>query len=75
MISLDFEDYPFEPMRAEQSCALCGADGSYLDEVLMDDAGTRMYVCSDTDYCGGRLSDDGAVADEAARSATGEPTS
>ena len=27
----------------------------------MDDVGTRMYVCSDTDYCGGRLSTDGAA--------------
>ena len=55
VVSLDFEDYPFEPMRADQTCALCGATDSYLDEVLMDDAGTRMYVCSDTDFCGGRL--------------------
>ena len=30
--------------------ALCGATDSYLDEVLMDDAGTRTYVCSDTDF-------------------------
>ena len=58
VVSLDFEDYPFEPMRADQTCALCGATDSYLDEVLMDDAGTRMYVCSDTDYCGGRLASD-----------------
>lgn len=54
VVSLDFDDYPFEPVRTEQSCALCGAADSYLDEVLMDDEGTRMYVCSDTDYCGGR---------------------
>lgn len=53
--SLDFDDYPFEPMRADQTCALCGAEDSYLDEVIMDDKGTRMFVCSDTDYCGGRL--------------------
>ncbi|MEM7423413.1 MAG: alpha-D-ribose 1-methylphosphonate 5-phosphate C-P-lyase PhnJ [Pseudomonadota bacterium] len=49
--SLDFEDYPFERMRADQDCALCGADESYLDEVIIDDAGGRMFVCSDTDYC------------------------
>ena len=59
VVSLDFEDYPFEPMRADQTCALCGSTDSYLDEVLMDDRGTRMYVCSDTDYCGGRLGDSG----------------
>jgi alpha-D-ribose 1-methylphosphonate 5-phosphate C-P lyase len=25
-----------------------------LDEVITDDAGGRMFVCSDTDFCGGR---------------------
>lgn len=24
---------------------------AYRDEVLTDDAGSRMFVCSDTDYC------------------------
>lgn len=52
--SLDFEDYPFERMRAEQMCAMCGAEDTYLDEVIIDDEGGRMFVCSDTDYCGGR---------------------
>jgi alpha-D-ribose 1-methylphosphonate 5-phosphate C-P lyase len=27
---------------------------SYLDEVITDDAGNRMFVCSDTDYCRAR---------------------
>jgi len=49
--SLDFEDYPFTVQSWKQSCALCGAEDSYLDEVIMDDAGKRMFVCSDTDYC------------------------
>ena len=62
VVSLDFEDYPFEAMRADQSCALCGAEDSYLDEVIVDDQGTRMFVCSDTDYCGGRLETDSAPA-------------
>ena len=62
VVSLDFEDYPFEAMRADQNCALCGADDSYLDEVIVDDEGTRMFVCSDTDYCGGRLETDHAAA-------------
>jgi alpha-D-ribose 1-methylphosphonate 5-phosphate C-P lyase len=52
--SLDFEDHPFHPGRAEQACALCGATDSYLDEILVDDAGTKMFACSDTDYCAGR---------------------
>ena len=49
--SLDFEDYPFEPGRAPHDCALCGAPDSYLDEIITDDQGSRMYVCSDTAYC------------------------
>ncbi|MEM9485090.1 MAG: alpha-D-ribose 1-methylphosphonate 5-phosphate C-P-lyase PhnJ, partial [Cyanobacteria bacterium P01_F01_bin.116] len=24
---------------------------SYLDEVVIDDQGNRMWICSDTDYC------------------------
>ena len=53
-VSLDFEDYPFEPMRADQTCALCGSTESYLDEVITDDEGGRIFVCSDTDYCAER---------------------
>jgi len=49
--SLDFEDHPFRTTRAPHCCALCGADDSYLDEVVTDDAGSRMFVCSDTDHC------------------------
>ncbi|HEU0223609.1 MAG TPA: alpha-D-ribose 1-methylphosphonate 5-phosphate C-P-lyase PhnJ [Paracoccaceae bacterium] len=49
--SLDFEDHPFEPGKAPGACALCGATDSYLDEVITDDAGRRMLVCSDTDHC------------------------
>ena len=49
--SLDFEDHPFQPARAPHVCGLCGADDSYLDEVLTDDRGGRLFVCSDTDYC------------------------
>ncbi|MGR3484987.1 MAG: alpha-D-ribose 1-methylphosphonate 5-phosphate C-P-lyase PhnJ [Paracoccaceae bacterium] len=54
VVSLDFDDHPFEPGRADHPCALCGATDSYLDEVVTDDAGGRMFVCSDTDYCEGR---------------------
>lgn len=52
--SLDFEDHPFEIERWEHCCALCGASDSFLDEVIVDDAGARQYVCSDTDYCSTR---------------------
>ncbi|MBR1091683.1 alpha-D-ribose 1-methylphosphonate 5-phosphate C-P-lyase PhnJ [Bradyrhizobium manausense] len=54
VVSLDFEDHPFEPYRFNAPCALCGAENSYLDEIVTDDKGSRMFVCSDTDYCEGR---------------------
>jgi alpha-D-ribose 1-methylphosphonate 5-phosphate C-P lyase len=49
--SLDFDDHPFTASKADHACALCGATDSYLDEVITDDRGTRMFVCSDTDHC------------------------
>ncbi len=56
-VSLDFEDYPFEASRADHPCATCGSTESYLDEIVTDDAGGRMFVCSDTDYCQRRVED------------------
>ena len=52
--SLDFDDHPFTVQRFSAPCALCGATGVYLDEVITDDRGGRMFVCSDTDHCGER---------------------
>ena len=49
--SLDFEDFPFRASRAPHACGLCGAADSYLDEVVTDDRGGRLFVCSDTDFC------------------------
>ena len=54
VVSLDFEDHPFEASKADHVCDLCGATHSYLDEVITDDEGGRMFVCSDTDYCESR---------------------
>ena len=54
VVSLDFDDYPFEASKADHACGLCGAADSYLDELIVDDAGNRMFMCSDTDYCEGR---------------------
>ncbi len=54
VVSLDFEDHPFAATKADHACDLCGSATSYLDEVIVDDAGGRMFVCSDTDYCAGR---------------------
>ena len=53
--SLDFEDHPFEIQKWEQSCVICGAAESYLDEIITDDSGERALVCSDTDYCAHRV--------------------
>jgi alpha-D-ribose 1-methylphosphonate 5-phosphate C-P lyase len=52
--SLDFEDHPFEVQHWNHACALCGASESYLDEMIVDDAGSRLFVCSDSDYCAER---------------------
>ena len=54
--SLDFDDHPFRTTRAPHRCALCASDNSYLDEVVTDDQGGRMFVCSDTDHCETRQS-------------------
>lgn len=52
--SLDFEDHPFEVQTWDECCSLCAATDSYLDEVILNDQGERMFVCSDTDYCDDR---------------------
>ena len=52
--SLDFEDHPFEVQRWSHACALCAATESFLDEMIVDDAGRRLFVCSDSDYCNSR---------------------
>jgi len=58
--SLDFDDYPFTVETWGEPCALCGATGVFLDEIVVDDKGGRMFVCSDTDFCGRRRAGDGA---------------
>jgi alpha-D-ribose 1-methylphosphonate 5-phosphate C-P lyase len=54
VVSLDLEDHPFEPTPITAQCELCGADGAFLDEIVTDDRGGRLFVCSDTDYCESR---------------------
>jgi alpha-D-ribose 1-methylphosphonate 5-phosphate C-P lyase len=58
--SLDFEDHPFAVESWSHRCARCGAGDSYLDEIVVDDRGGRRFICSDTDYCDGRLQGAGA---------------
>ncbi len=55
--SLEFKDHPFRIESWDENCALCGAPDSFLDEIIVDDRGGRMFVCSDTDYCEHRRAD------------------
>ncbi|WP_416900360.1 MAG: alpha-D-ribose 1-methylphosphonate 5-phosphate C-P-lyase PhnJ [Minwuia sp.] len=57
VVSLDFEDHPFTVQKFDRPCALCGAENVFLDEVILDDRGGRMFVCSDTDNCNARQAD------------------
>ncbi|MDQ8033014.1 carbon-phosphorus lyase [Bordetella genomosp. 1] len=63
--SLDFDDHPFEVEKWDGACAHCGATDSYLDEIILDDQGTRRFVCSDTEYCATRQADGHVGADAA----------
>ena len=69
VVSLDFEDHPFAVQAFDRPCALCGAEDVYLDEVVTDDRGGRMFVCSDTDYCEERREKGFVGADETAGAA------
>ena len=40
--SLDFDDHPFEIETWSESCALCGSKESFLDEMIVDDAGKEL---------------------------------
>ena len=53
--SLDFEDHPFEVQKWDEACAICGSRDSFLDEIITDDRGGRMFVCSDSDHCARRV--------------------
>ena len=52
--SLDFEDHPFEIQTWDACCEFCGSNNSFLDEIVTDDVGGRLFVCSDSDYCSQR---------------------
>ena len=54
VVSLDFDDHPFEASKPDASCAYCGAADTYLDEMIVDDQGQRLFVCSDTHHCSSR---------------------
>jgi alpha-D-ribose 1-methylphosphonate 5-phosphate C-P lyase len=52
VVPLEFEDYRFrvEDFRGK-ACDRCGATDTYLDEIIDDVSGKRLWFCSDTGYC------------------------
>ena len=71
--SLDFDDHPFAVQSFEEPCGLCGATGVFLDEVILDDKGDHMFVCSDSDHCRGRRAEGHVGPRAAAAAALGYP--
>lgn len=63
--SLDFEDHPFEIQSWDEKCTLCGAQDTFLDEIILDNDGNAMFCCSDTDYCAQRTANAETQAEEA----------
>jgi alpha-D-ribose 1-methylphosphonate 5-phosphate C-P lyase len=56
IVSLDFEDHPFEPESFQgRSCRLCGATGVFMDELYDDIGGIAYFQCNDTSYCLDRM--------------------
>lgn len=57
---LSFQDIPFQvedfidKNGQRCACASCGSTNSFLDE-LINDAGEKVYQCSDSDYCNSQL--------------------
>ena len=52
VVSLDFEDFPFERESfAGKKCRLCGAGDTYLDELENPVTGVAEYQCNDSDRC------------------------
>ena len=56
VVSLDFEDYPFEAESvAGRRCRRCGAEGVFMDEIVDDATGLAEYQCNDSSWCAARL--------------------
>lgn len=49
---LSFDDFAFRVEDfAGRRCSRCGSEGTYLDELIDDATGNRIYACSDTAFC------------------------
>lgn len=52
VVSLAFEDYPFEPENlAGKYCKICGAKNVYFDEFEDETTHKVYFQCNDTSYC------------------------
>jgi alpha-D-ribose 1-methylphosphonate 5-phosphate C-P lyase len=61
VVSLGFEDYPFEVENQEgRSCRLCGATNVYFDELQDEATGETYFQCNDSSYCLNRLNNEEA---------------
>ncbi len=54
VVTLDFEDFPFEPTKANHPSSLCGSTNTFQDALIVDNEGGRMFVCSNADICATR---------------------
>jgi Uncharacterized enzyme of phosphonate metabolism len=53
-VTFAVESFRDKATGKRHTCRRCGADDSFLDEFL-DDAGARVFQCSDAAYCDMRL--------------------
>jgi len=52
LVSLDFEDYPFETeVDAQNICDRCSAKEVFMDEIVDPKTGVVTHYCNDTEYC------------------------
>lgn len=52
VVSLAFEDYPFEVESFEDKrCRICGGKAVFMDELIDEKTGEKYYQCNDSSYC------------------------
>jgi alpha-D-ribose 1-methylphosphonate 5-phosphate C-P lyase len=57
VVSIEFEDYTFRVEDfAGAACSRCDSTDTFLNEIIDDDSGKRIFMCSDTAFCSKRLS-------------------
>ncbi len=62
IVSLAFDDYPFEVESFEnKKCQLCGSGSVFLDELIDEKTGETYYQCNDSSYCLGKLNEEKEV--------------